>query len=243
MNREIHAWHSPRLDKNMEIAVYGHYGTALLLVPTAAADYLEYERFQLIQAIAPLIDAGKFKVFSVNSINTESWLNKKMHPRHKAIRHQQFNEYIYQEVVPFIRNTTSQETPIILGGASFGALHALNLYLKRPDLLQGAIAMSGSYDLSYYTDGYWDDDVYFNSPKHYISNMNDHNTLQQMRHANKIILAAGSGDWERPQYTREMSEVLTAKGIDHELDIWGNDMPHDWNTWRAMLPYFLTTKF
>jgi esterase/lipase superfamily enzyme len=48
MQREIHQWYSPRLNKDMEIAVYGHYGFALLMFPTAAADYLEYERFQLL---------------------------------------------------------------------------------------------------------------------------------------------------------------------------------------------------
>ncbi len=59
MKREIHSWHSPALNKNMEIAMYGHFGFSLLLLPTAAADYLEYERFHLISAIEPLIEAGK----------------------------------------------------------------------------------------------------------------------------------------------------------------------------------------
>jgi len=76
MRREIHKWWSPNLNKEMEIVVYGHYGYALLMFPTAAADYLEYERFELIDSIAPFINDGKLKAFSVNSINSESWLNK-----------------------------------------------------------------------------------------------------------------------------------------------------------------------
>src|SRR5690242_21871290 len=107
MNRYLTSWYSPSLDKDMPVAVYGHYGFALLLVPTAAADYLEYERFQLLDALAPQINAGKLKVFSINSINNESWLNNNMDPRHKVIRHQQFNEYVYEEVIPFIRTNTS----------------------------------------------------------------------------------------------------------------------------------------
>jgi len=113
MHRALTSWFSPSLGKDMPIATYGHYGIALLMVPTAAADYLEYERFQLIDSISHFIESGKVKVFSVNSINTESWLNNDMNPRHKAIRHNQFNDYIYNEVVPFIRNSTSWETPII----------------------------------------------------------------------------------------------------------------------------------
>src|SRR6266446_622122 len=100
MQRYLASWHSPALDRNMPIAVYGHYGFALLLVPTAAADYLEYERFQMMDELAPLVDAGKVKVFSINSINNESWLNNEIDPRQKAIRHQQFNEYVFNEVVP-----------------------------------------------------------------------------------------------------------------------------------------------
>ena len=86
MDRVLDGWYSPSLNKDMEIAMYGHYGFALLLIPTAAADYLEYERFLLLDVIAPFIDAGKVKVFSINSINAESWLSSKMHPRHKSIR-------------------------------------------------------------------------------------------------------------------------------------------------------------
>lgn len=227
----------------MEIAVYGHYGFALLLIPTAAADYLEYERFLLIDAIKHHIDAGKVKVFSINSINSESWLNDRMQPRHKSIRHQQFNAYVFHEVVPFIRVHTSQETPIITCGASLGALHAANLFFKRPDLFDGVIAMSGDYNLSTYTKGYHDEDVYFNSPLQYMSNLDDQHFLPRIREKQHIHILTGSGNYENPDASRRMSEVLTAKGIPHELDIWGPDMTHDWPTWRAMLPYYLESRF
>ncbi|HEX4375453.1 MAG TPA: esterase, partial [Puia sp.] len=137
MERQLTSWYSPSLNKEMPIAVYGNYGFALLMIPTAAADYLEYERFQLMDSIAPFIEAGRVKVFSINSINNESWLNNNMNPRDKAIRHQQFNDYVFNEVVPFIRNNSSWETPIITCGASFGALHSANLFFKRPDLING----------------------------------------------------------------------------------------------------------
>ena len=84
----------------MPVASYGHFGFALLLIPTAAADYLEYERFQLIDALAPQIEAGKLRVFSIDSMNRESWMNNEMEPAHKAIRHNQFNEYVFNEVIP-----------------------------------------------------------------------------------------------------------------------------------------------
>jgi esterase/lipase superfamily enzyme len=238
MHREIHDWYSPALHKNMEIAVYGQYGPALLMFPTAAADFLEYERFHLINAIAPFINGGKVKAFSVNSINSESWLNHSMEPHHKAIRHQQYNEYIINEVVPFMHTHCTGLVPIVTTGASLGALHALNSFFRRPDIFAGTIAMSGDYNLQTYTKGYYDDNVFFNSPEQYLPGISDHEYLEQMRRG-RIIIASGQGSYENPDASRRLSEILHSKSIPHWLDLWGNDMTHDWPTWRQMLPYFL----
>ena len=243
MDRQLTSWFSPSLNREMPVAVYGYYGFALLLVPTAAADYLEYERFQLIDSLASFIDSGKIKVFSINSINNESWLNDNMLGEHKGIRHNQFNRYVFDEVIPFIRNNTSWETPIIISGASFGALHSMNLFLKRPDLINGVIAMSGVYDLHEYTKGFNDDQVYFNSPMNYMPNLTDHWYLENIRRSNHIHILSGSGEYEAPDAARAFAGVLYNKGINYELDIWGNDMRHDWHTWRAMLPYYIDSRF
>jgi esterase/lipase superfamily enzyme len=227
----------------MPVAVYGHYGFALLLIPTAAADYLEYERFQLIDAIAPFIEAGKVKVFSINSINTESWMNYGLDGRQKVVRHQQYNDYVFNEVLPFVRTHTSADTQVITGGASFGALHSANLFFKRPDIINGCLSMSGVYDLTEYSRGYYDEDVYFNSPIHYISNLTDHGILEQIRRSRHIHLLTGSGEHEDPEANRRFGGVLYNKGINYELDIWGPEWRHDWPTWRAMLPHYLGTRF
>lgn len=243
MRREITSWYSPALNKEMPIASYGHYGFALLLVPTAAADYLEYERFQLIQALEPIINSGKCRVFSIDSMNKESWMNYQMEGAHKAIRHNQFNEYVFNEVIPFIRNATSQETFIYTCGASFGALHSMNLFLKRPDIINGVIAMSGVYNLTEYTRGYWDEQVYYNSPEHYIPNLHDSYYLDKIRASHHIHIMTGKGDYEAPDAARHFSSILYSKGIWCDLEVWGYDMKHEWPTWRAMLPYILNKKF
>jgi len=243
MRREITSWFSPALGKEMPVASYGHYGFAVLLVPTAAADYLEYERFDLIQALEPMINEGKFRVFSIDSINKESWLNYQMEPAHRAIRHNQYNEYVLNEVVPFIRNVASNETFIYTAGASFGALHAMNLFLKRPDIINGAISMSGVYDLTEYTRGYWDEQVYFNSPIHYIPNLSDPFFLDKIKASHHIHIYTGSGEYEEPDASARFASVLFNKGIWCNVDIWGADVRHDWPAWRAMMPYILGTKF
>jgi len=243
MKRELTSWYSPSLDREMPVAVYGDFGFALLLVPTAAADYLEYERFQLIDSLAPHIDAGKVKVFSINSINTESWMHNEMLGEHKAIRHNQFNKYVFEEVISFIKNNTSPETPVIVSGASFGALHSMNLFLKRPDIINGVIAMSGVYNLHEYTKGFHDEQVYFNSPMHYMPELTDDWYLNHIRKSNHIHILSGSGDYEDPGAAGQFAKVLYDKGINYELDIWGEDMKHDWPTWRAMLPHYIESRF
>src|SRR6476661_987524 len=202
MIKNLSSWFSPALQKEMPIVGYGDYGFALLLVPTAAADYLEYERFQLIDSLAEYINAGKVRVFSINSINNESWLNNEMLGEHKAIRHNQFNNYVFDEVIPFIKTSTSDETPIIACGASFGALHSMNLFLKRPDLINGVIAMSGVYDLREYSKGFYDDQVYFNSPAQYVPNLEDPWYLDKIRASRHIHILSGSGDYEDPNASR-----------------------------------------
>lgn len=243
MRREISKWYSPILNKEMDIVAYGHHGFALLLLPTAAADFLEYERFHLVETLAPFIESGKMKVYSINSINSESWLNDEMPGFAKAQRQVQFNDYVNHEVVPWIENDCNGKVDIYLSGASLGALHSANIFFRRPDLFAGFIAMSGSYDLKDYTKGYWDDNVYFNSPLDYLPKLEDENILNLMRFNKKLIIATGQGNYENPESSKVLSAVLDSKNIPHQLDLWGFDMPHDWPTWRKMLPYFIETRF
>ena len=85
--------------------------------------------------------------------------------------------------------------------------------------------------------------MYFNSPIHYLPNLQDDFYLPRLRSARHIHILTGSGDYEDPESSRKLSEILHSRGIPHELDIWGWDMRHDWPTWRAMLPYYVDTRF
>ena len=84
MRRDTTSWYSGNLGMEMPLVAYGHAGYPLLMFPTAAADYLEYERFHLIDAIKPFIDAGQIRAYSINSVNKHSLLNKQASPQWKA---------------------------------------------------------------------------------------------------------------------------------------------------------------
>lgn len=239
MRRDITSWYSPRLDKQMEICCYGHYGTPILMFPSAAADYLEYERFHLIESITEPLEQGMIKVFSVNSINSEAWLNDQLEGPQKSLRHQQYNAYIVDEVVPFIHNDCAGSVPIITSGVSLGAFHAVNTMFRRPDLFGGTLAMSGVYDLKAYSKGYFDEDCYFNSPMDYLPNLKEGAILDLLRSEKHIHIATGSGAYEDPSASVRFGEVLSALAIPHTVDIWSNEWTHDWPTWRAMLPQMI----
>jgi esterase/lipase superfamily enzyme len=111
----------------------------------------------------------------------------------------------------------------------------MNTLLRTPELFHGTIAMSGVYDLKSYTKGYFDDNVYYNSPMDYIPNLTDEDILAEIRRK-KIILYTGSGNYEDPSSSWRMAEVLGAKAIPNWVECWDHTWPHDWQTWRAMLP-------
>ena len=227
----------------MPIVRYGTWGPALLLLPTAQADYLEYERFLLIQAIEKHILRGRLTVFSIDSINRHAWMNESV-PGHESARRQElYAGYIEEEVVPHIRRVLGDPNArIAVAGASFGAFHAANQFFRRPDMFSILMAMSGFYDITPYANGYRGDEVYFNNPTSYIPNLNDPQTFDWLRRS-QIHLLTGQGAHERPEKTIRFSNLLRQKGIEHNLDVWGHDMPHDWPTWRLMMDHYIDQRF
>lgn len=227
----------------MPIVSYGDFGYPILMFPTAAADCEEYERFLLVDAVKHHVEAGRVKLYSINSINSYSWMNDQIHPQERARRQMLYDSYVYQEVAPFIWDHC--KTPgIAIGttGASFGAFHSLNTILKHPDRFKLTIAMSGAYDLRSYCDGYYDENVYFNNPVDYFPNMSDPNILEQLQTCS-INIVTGQGAYEAPHHSRRVSQMLWDKGVTNHLDLWGHEWQHDWPTWRVMLDHYFWKLF
>ena len=114
---------------------------------------------------------------------------------------------------------------------------------KDVTVVYALLSKSDTFNYIKITKGYFDEDVYFNSPCHYLPNLGDEWTLNRLRGSSHIHILTGSGDYEDPEGSRRLSNILSSKGIPHELDIWGPDMRHDWPTWRAMLPYYIDSRF
>ncbi|MDQ3320913.1 MAG: alpha/beta hydrolase-fold protein [Acidobacteriota bacterium] len=239
MRRDTTSWFSHNLGMEMPLVAYGDKGYPLLMFPTAAADYLEYERFLLLDAVKPFIESGKIRAYSINSVNRHSLLNEQASPQWKAELQTRYDRYILEEVMPLIRGECGQNARPLTTGASLGAFLSANCYFKHPDVFRGTIAMSGSYDIRSYLKNYTDDNVYFNNPIQYVKNLNDDYFLPILQKADSIVIVTGQGAFEAPERSRGFSRVLREKGIPHILDVWGHDVNHDWDWWRRMLPFYL----
>src|SRR5205807_569968 len=76
-------WFSQRLESEITMVRWGHFGQPVLVFPTAGGDAEEIERFQLITALQPLLEAGRIKIYSVDSIAGAAWFNKQGTPQHR----------------------------------------------------------------------------------------------------------------------------------------------------------------
>lgn len=243
MRREITGWYSDRLQMEMPLVTYGHAGLPILMLPTAAADFLEYERFHLIGAMSEYIEAGRVRIYSVNSVNRQSLLNEHAPPWVKIELLQRFDSYLLEEVLPLIRQDTGDPGALpLVSGISMGGYLAANSFFRHPDRFIGTILFSGTYDIRRYLGGFYDDRVYFNNPMDFLPALNDDYFLPLLRSGSrKIIIYSGQGAYEDPRRSIELSQLLSSKGIPHWLDLWGHDVNHDWPWWRKAIVHYLDT--
>jgi esterase/lipase superfamily enzyme len=243
MQRELFHWHSQRLGREMAGIVYGHWGPPLVCFPTSGGDEWEQENQGMIRALEDFIDAGRVKVFCINTADSQGLYNKQAHPFHRSYMQAQYDDYVRNEVVPFIfDNCKTVDVPISTMGASFGAYHAANTLLKHPDVIKRCFAMSGVYDVRQFMDGMYDDNFYFNNPMDYMGNLSDQHLITLLSSCD-IHLATGTGPWENSGPTYQFSQVLSAHGIRHSLDDWGPLGGHDWPYWKHQMGEYLGRLF
>lgn len=240
MNVEYHKKWSRQLNKDMEFKVYGHAGTPVLVFPTGCGRFYEYEDFGMVEAVAWFIEAGKLQLFALDSVDCEAWMAHWMFPGDRGWRHLQYERYVMDELVPFVRELTGYKKPLMTTGCSMGAYHAANFFFKHPDVFGTVIAQSGLYGPQYFVGDYMDDNVYFNFPLCYLPNLTDPWYVEHFRDSD-IIICVGQGAWEEDcvRETRALEADLHALGIHAWVDYWGYNVSHDWPWWRKQLPYFL----
>jgi esterase/lipase superfamily enzyme len=242
VKRQYHKWFSHRLGREMEILVFGHAGAKVLVFPTREGRFYDYENWGLVNALSGSIEAGNLRLFCVDGLDSESLYCRSASPPDRARRHRGYESYILEEVIPFMRSENGSPA-LIVHGCSVGAYHAMNLALRHPSVFCKVVALSGRYDLTRavgsFEDlfgGYYDEDIYFLTPTHFLPNLDDPHVLEAIRRVD-ITMAVGEQD-PFHESNRLLSCVLAAKGIWHRLAIWPGGA-HRARYWREMVPHYL----
>jgi esterase/lipase superfamily enzyme len=226
------------------VIAYGHYGRPVLVFPSEQGRAWDFENNGMVGAVADLIDAGRVKLYCVDSGDSASWSNNAEPIEERARRHDGYEQWILGSVVPWIASDCGGPVEIATLGCSLGAYHAANIALRHADVFPLAIGLSGNYDpTSWRAWGELGDATYFHNPMAYVANA-DGEHLDWLRNQVSLLLVVGQGAWEVDPTgslpsTRAFADLLSSKGIRHELDVWGYDVPHDWPSWRDQLRHHL----
>ena len=239
MSKHKVSWKSPAMGgREISFVRYGVSGTPLLLFPTAGGDAEEPERFHMITAIGEFLQDLRLKVYCIDSIAGQAWLQECRTLEEAAAVQNRFDAAIAREVVPAIHRDCGGDGGLIwAAGSSIGAFNALSVVCRHPDVFSHAICMSGTYNMNKFLEGQMTRDYYQSSPLDFVPDLSGkHLDLLKQRF---ILLAHGQGDYEEPDQSWSVERVLGPKGIPNRVDPWGTEWDHDWPTWRNMLPKFL----
>lgn len=242
MHREYHKWFSPNLNRDMELLIFGHAGARVLVFPTRRGRFHEYEDLGLVSALAEPLENGWLQLFCVDSVDRESIYNRYVSPYDRIRRHGQYEQYILHEVLPLSRLKNPQPF-MISHGCSLGAYHALNIALRHPQWFGKVVAFSGRYNLSEPVaefrglfDDYYDEDIYFHSPNHFLPNLEDQHVLNHLRRLNIIMTIGVDDPFINSNVT--LSEAFRNKSITHELIKW-DGRAHQASDWQKMVQLYL----
>jgi esterase/lipase superfamily enzyme len=228
-----------------QVVVHGHYGRPVLVFPSEAGSAWDFDNNGMVDAVRWMVEAGRVKLYCVDSADAATWADRTVSLEERARRHDAYERWVLEQVLPFVdRDCGGGVHDMITVGCSLGAYHAANIALRHAHLFPVALCLSGSYDPSeWHAWGERGMAAYFHNPIDYVANLHgDH--LEWLRSRIRLVLVVGQGAWEVDPTralpsTRRFAEVLAAKGIPHELDVWGHDVPHDWPSWQRQLAHHL----
>jgi esterase/lipase superfamily enzyme len=232
-------WYSSRLESDVTVVRWGHFGRPVIVFPTAGGDAEEVERMLLIDALGELIEAGRIKVYSCDSIAGYAMVRGDGDARYRAALLNGFHEFVREEMIPAIwADCRTPGADVVVTGASIGAFNAIAVLCRYPEVVSHAIAMSGTFDVASFIGPDAGEALYFATPLYFLPGLQGP-ALQRLQQR-FAVLASGEGRWENIENSWRLAEVMGQKGIPNRVDPWGPEYDHDWPTWREMLPHYLS---
>lgn len=238
--------YSNYLDRDMEFKLFGHAGIPFIVFPCQNGKFFDFENEGMIETVKDKIESGQIQLFCVSTIDEETWsANGDYHGR--IMQHERYFSYLCDELLPRIYQIHNQLTnrndmgKPILTGASMGGYHCVNFYLRRPDLFGGCLSLSGLFHASYFFPNYNDELIYFNSPTDFMPHLSEDHPLVKQYREGMIIICCGQGAWEDEAKAdaRALQYQFHRLNVNAWVDLWGEDVNHDWPWWRIQFPYFI----
>jgi len=232
MKKKQEKWRSPSLGKDMQINIYGHSGTPIVGLPTRGQKAGQWEKYGMVDALFKQLENGYNQLFCIDSIDDETFLNDALPPRRRLMRHQHFEAYILEEVIPFVRQHNAIPF-LMIAGVDLGGYHAVNFALKHPNKFDKAIGISGLYDIKHFFGGFYNDTVYYNNPTDFIPNLNKQPLLNAIQSVDFRLVSYANDD--RRNVALRLSKTFRTKLIEHKLDVWDSTTENEWELWTQMI--------
>ena len=236
---------SAAMGRNVHLWTYGHFGAPVIVFPTAAGFAHEWQSQGMVDVLAPLLAAGRIKLYCPESNVSTAWTKKEMDPSERIQHHLRYEQFVMDTLVPWVReDCNAARIPLSTAGSSLGGMYAANFALKHPETFKWALCMSGRYEVRNFTEGFDSPDVYFNNPLAYVPNLTG-DALERVQRNTHLTLVCGRGKWEEGciEETLLLARYLERLGISHDRDIWGADVAHDWVWWKRQAAYHFGRRF
>lgn len=245
MRREFVTLHSRYLSRDMHLLVYGEGGVPLLAFPTQDSMCGNLEDFGMVDTMADDIESGRCQLFTVDTVDRESWSDTAGDPAWRAARQEAYYDFIIEEVLPFVREKNGTGRLPVAMGFSMGGTHAAIVFLRRPELFSGVLAISGVYNSDYFFGSWMDGTLYENTPTEFLRHMPATHPYIRLYNEKKMVFCVGQGAWEEEgvRTLRDMEGSLRRLGVHAWCDYWGYDVNHDWPWWKKMIRYHLPDFF
>lgn len=228
------------LGKDMHVNVYGKKGLPVVMFPTLAASPESLEDAGVIDELAEYLDSGIIQLFCTETVDQESWAADG-DPKDRARRQETYYHYVVDELVPLVRKVSKSTARPLAMGCDMGATHAAIALLRRPDLFQGCVCLSGSYDARRYFGDWMDATLYDNTPCAFLPQMPLDHPYVAVYNQRQLLFCTGqeASEADSLRCTREMDANLARLGVEAWCDYWGGDVTHSWYWWKKQLRYFL----
>ncbi|MBM6675601.1 hypothetical protein H6A07_02415 [Olsenella uli] len=228
------------LGRDLHVISYGKKGLPVVVFPTQGQAPESLEEVGVIDELADYLDSGTIQLFCTETIDDESW-GGTGDAAERAQRQETYYHYVVDELVPLVAKMGKTKARPLALGFDAGATQASVVALRRPDLFQGCVCLSGCYDARRYFGDWMDATLYDNTPCAFLSQMPVDHPYVAVYNQRQLLFCTGQEGSEADalRSTRALGEQFARLGVDVWCDYWGADVTHTWFWWKKQLRYFL----